>query len=103
MFFNEAQMLVFGLVFWLFWFGDDMLDLFKKSKKSDNPFTKKSQRKIFIMIKRTKYGYGKWMDTYFPMKNFICSKVAKSKDFENWIRDKEPVDSIEEVTSYKVH
>ena len=32
MFFNEAQMLVFGLVFWLFWFGDDLLDLIKKSK-----------------------------------------------------------------------
>ena len=36
MFFNEAQMLVFGLVFWLFWFGDDLLDLLKKSRKSDN-------------------------------------------------------------------
>jgi hypothetical protein len=28
---------------------------------------------------------------------------GKIEDFENWIRDKEPVDSIEDVTSYKVH
>ena len=78
MFYDEMQMLVFGLVFWLFWFGDDLLDLLKKSKKSDNS-TKKSQRKIFITIKRIKYGCGKWMATYFPMKNFIYSKAAKSK------------------------
>ena len=31
----------------------------------------------------------------------VCA--VKIEDFENWIRDKEPVDSIEDVTSYKVH
>ena len=29
--------------------------------------------------------------------------LSKIKDFENWIRDKKPVDSIEDVTFYKVH
>ena len=71
-------MLVFGLVFWLFWFGDDLLNLLKKSKKLII-LSKKSQKKIFIMTKKTKYGCGKWMGTYFPMKNFICSKAVKSK------------------------
>ena len=31
------------------------------------------------MTRRTKYGYGKWMNTYFPKKSFTCNKAAKSK------------------------
>ena len=34
---------------------------------------------------------------------FHMQQGGKIEDFENWIRDKEPVDSIEDVTSYKVH
>ena len=72
-------------------------------KKNSIMPARKFQKKLFIMTKKTKYGCGKWMGTYFPTKNFTCSKAGKIEDFENWVRDKEPVDSIEDVTSYKVH
>ena len=39
-------MLVFGLVFWLFWFGDDLLDLIKKSKKSSTPYDEISEEDL---------------------------------------------------------
>ena len=50
MFFNEAQMLVFGLVFWLFWFGDDLLDLIKKSKRD---FIRHSKNWVEELVKIT--------------------------------------------------
>ena len=83
--------------FWLFWFGDDLLDLLKKSKKSDNPYEEISEEDIYY-DQENKIWFGKWMDTYFPMKNFICSKVAKSKI----LKIGSEIDSIEDVTSYKV-
>ena len=89
MFFNEGQMLVFGLVFWLFWFGDDLLDLLRKSKKSNNPYKEISEEEIYYDQKK-KYGCGKLMDTYFPMKNFICSKAAKSKILKTGSETKNP-------------
>ena len=39
----------------------------------------------------------------FSSEEFHMQQGGKIEDFENWIRDKEPIDSIEDVTSYKVH
>ena len=39
----------------------------------------------------------------FSNEEFHMNQGGKIEDFENWIRDKEPIDSIEDVTSYKVH
>ena len=39
----------------------------------------------------------------FSNEEFHMNQGGNIEDFENWIRDKEPVDSIEDVTSYKVH
>lgn len=39
----------------------------------------------------------------FSNEEFHMQQGGKIEDFENWIRDKEPIDSIEDVTSYKVH
>ena len=102
MFFNEAQMLVFGLVFWLFWFGDDLLDLLKKSKKSNGPHEEISEEDIYYdQVNKV------WLwevDGHLcANEEFHIKQGGKIEDFENWIRDKEPIDSIEEIISYKVH
>ncbi len=102
MFFNEVQMLVFGLVFWLFWFGDDLLDLLKKSKKSDNPYEEISEEDIYYDQENKVWLWE--VDGYlFSNEEFHMQQGGKIEDFENWIRDKEPIDSIEDVMSYRVH
>ena len=102
MFYDEMQMLVFGLVFWLFWFGDDLLDLLKKSKKSDNPYEEISEEDIYY-DQKNKVWLWEVDGHLFSNEEFHMQQGGKIEDFENWIRDKEPVDSIEDVTSYKVH
>ena len=102
MFYDEAQMLVFGLVFWLFWFGDDLLDLLKKSKKSDNPYEEISEEDIYY-DQENKVWLWEFDGHLFSNERFHIQQGGKIEDFENWIRDKEPVDSIEDITSYKVH
>ena len=102
MFYDEMQMLVFGLVFWLFWFGDYLLDLLKKSKKSDNPYEEISEEDIYY-DQKNKVWLWEVDGHLFSNEEFHMQQGGKIEDFENWIRDKEPVDSIEDVTSYKVH
>ena len=102
MFFNEAQMLVFGLVFWLFWFGDDLLDLLKKSKKSDNPYEEISEEDIYY-DQKNKIWLWDGEGHLFSNEEFHMQQGGKIKDFENWIRDKEPIDSIEDVIYKKLN
>ena len=102
MFYDEMQMLVFGLVFWLFWFGDDLLDLLKKSKKPYNPYEEISEEDIYY-DRENKIWLWEVDGHLFSNEEFHMQQGGKIQDFENWIRDKEPVDSIEDVTSYKVH
>ncbi len=103
MFFNEAQMLVFGLVFWLFWFGDDLLDLINKSKKSNKLYEEISEEDIYYDQENKVWLWEVDDGHLFSNEEFHIQQGGKIEDFENWIRDKEPVDSIEEVTSYKFH
>ena len=102
MFLSESQILVFGLVFWLFWFGIDSLYYIYKSKKSGNPHEEISEEDIYYDQENKVWLWevdGHW----FSNEEFHMQQGGKIEDFENWIRDKEPVDSIEDVTSYKVH
>ena len=102
MFYDEMQMLVFGLVFWLIWFGDDLLDLLKKSKKSYNPYEEISEEDIYF-DQKNKVWLWEVDGHLFSNEEFHMQQGGKIEDFENWIRNKEPIDSIEDVTSYKVH
>ena len=102
MFFNEAQMLIVGLIFGLFWFGIDFLCFIYKSKKSDNPYEEISEEEIYY-DDESKVWLWEVDGHLFSNEEFHMQQGGKIEDFENWIRDKEPVDSIEDVTSYKVH
>ena len=102
MFYDEAQMLVFGLVFWLFWFGDDLLDLLKKSKKSDNPYEEISDEEIYY-DQKNKIWLWEVDGHLFSNEEFHMQQGGKIEDFEDWIRDKEPIDSIEDVIYKKLN
>ena len=102
MFFNEAQMLIVGLIFGLFWFSIDFLYYIYKSKKSDNPFEEISKEEIYY-DQENKVWLWEVDGHLFSNEEFHMQQGGKIKDFENWIRDKEPIDSIDDMTSYKVH
>ena len=102
MFFNETQMLVFGLIFWLLCIGINFLHYFYKSRKFDDPCEEISEEEIYY-DKENKLWLWEMDGHLFSNKEFHMQQGGKIEDFENWIRDKEPVDSIEEVTSYKFH
>ena len=102
MFLSESQILVFGLVFSLFWFGIDFLYYIYKSKKSGNPHEEISEEDIYY-DQENKVWLWEVDGHLFFNEEFHMQQGGKIEDFENWIRDKEPVDSIEDVTSYKVH
>jgi len=102
MFFNEAQILLLGLIFWLFWFGFAFLCFLNKSKKSDNPFEEISEEEIYYDQENRVWLWE--IDGHlFSNEEFHMKQGGKIEDFENWIRDKEPIDSIDDMTSYKVH
>tara|TARA_Y100001958_G_C20676104_1_gene193067 strand:+ start:90 stop:398 length:309 start_codon:yes stop_codon:yes gene_type:complete len=102
MFFNEAQMLIVGLIFGLFWYGIDFLSYIYRSKKSHNPYEEISEEDIYY-DQENKVWLWEVDGHLFSNEEFHMQQGGKIEDFENWIRDKEPVDSIEDVTSYKVH
>ena len=102
MFFNEVQILIFGLIFWLFWFGIDFLYYIYRSKKSYNPYEEISEEDIYF-DQENKVWLWEVDGHLFSNEEFHMNQGGKIEDFENWIRDKEPIDSIEDVTSYKFH
>ena len=102
MFFNEAQMLIVGLIFGLFWYCIDFLFYIYSSKKSDNPCEEISEEDIYY-DQENKVWLWEVDGHLFSNEEFHIQQGGEIKDFENWIRDKEPVDSIEDVTSYKFH
>ena len=102
MFFNEAQMLIVGLIFGLFWYGIDFLYYVYKSKKSENPYEEISEENIYY-DQENKVWLWEVDGHLFSNEEFHVQQGGKIEDFENWIRDKEPVDSIEDVTSNIVH
>ena len=83
-------------------FGDDLLDLLKKSKKPYNPYEEISEEDIYY-DQENKIWLWEVDGHLFSNEEFHMQQGGKIEDFENWIRDKEPIDSIEDVTSYKVH
>ena len=102
MFFNEAQMLIVSLVLWFLYLGIIFLRYFYKSKKSDNPYEEISEEGIYY-DQENKVWLWEVDGHLFSNEEFHMQQGGKIEDFENWIRDKEPVDSIEDATSYKVH
>ena len=74
----------------------------KKSKKSDNPYEEISEEDIYY-DQENKIWLWEVDGHLFSNEEFHMKQGGKIEDFENWIRDKEPIDSIEDVTSYKVH
>ena len=102
MFFNEAQMLIVGLVFWLLYLGVIFLRYLYKSKKPNNACEEISDEQIYY-DEENKVWLWEVDGHLFSNEEFHMQQGGKIEDFENWIRDKEPVDSIEDVTSYKVH
>jgi len=102
MFFNEAQILVFGLVFWLSCLGINFLYYLYKSKKSNSDCEEISEEDIYY-DEENKVWLWEVDGHLFSNEDFHMQQGGKIEDFENWILDKEPVDSIEDVTSYKVH
>ena len=102
MFFNEAQILIVGLVLWLLYLGIIFLRYLYKSKKSNNAYEEISEEAIYY-DQENKVWLWEVDGHLFSNEEFHMRQGGKIEDFENWIRDKEPVDSIEDVTSYKVH
>ncbi len=102
MFFNEAQMLIVGLVLWLLYLGIISLHYLNKSKKPNNAYEEISKEAIYY-DKVNKVWLWEVDGHLFSNEEFHIKQGGKIEDFENWIRDKEPIDSIEDVTSYKVH
>ena len=102
MFFNEAQMLIVGLVLWLLYLGIIFLRYLYKSKKPNNASEEISEEAIYY-DQENKVWLWEVDGHLFSNEEFHMQQGGKIEDFENWIRDKEPVDSIEDVTSYKVH
>ena len=89
MFFNEVQILVFGMVFWLFWFGDDLLELLKKSNKSDNPYEEISDEDIFELATNSGAAECKSNNDFheiqcFPKDIYIVKKELE-KNIKNFI------------------
>lgn len=100
MFFNEAQMLIFGLIFWLFWLGIDLIYYIYKSKKSYNPCEEISEEDIYY-DQKNKVWLWEVDGHLFSNEEFHMNQGGNIEDFENWIRDKEPIDSMENVISKK--
>ena len=102
MFFNEEQMLIVGLVLWLLYLGIIFLRYLYKSKKLNNAYEEISEEAIYY-DQENKVWLWEVDGHLFSNEEFHMQQGGKIEDFENWIRDKEPIDSIEDVTSYKVH
>jgi len=102
MFYNEAQMLIVSLVLWLLYLGIIFLHYLYKSKKLNNAYEEISEEDIYY-DQESKVWLWEVDGHLFSNEEFHMQQGGKIEDFENWIRDKEPVDSIEDVTSYKVH
>ena len=102
MFYNEAQMLIVGLVLWLLYLGIIFLRYLYKSKKLNNTYEKISEEDIYY-DPESKIWLWEIDGHLFSNEEFHIQQGGKIKDFENWIRDKEPVDSIEDCTSNKIH
>ena len=102
MFFNEEQMLIVGLILWLLYLGIIFLSYLYKSKKLNNAYEEISEEAIYF-DQENKVWLWEVDGHLFSNEEFHMQQGGKIEDFENWIRDKEPVDSIEDVTSYKVH
>ena len=102
MFFNEAQILIVGLVLWLLYLGIIFLRYLYKPKKPNNACEEISEEAIYY-DKENKVWLWEVDGHLFSNEEFHMQQGGKIEDFENWIRDKEPVVSIEDATSYKVH
>ena len=102
MFYNEAQMLIVSLVLWLFYLGIIFLRYLYKSKKLNNAYEEISEEDIYY-DPENKIWLWEIDGHLFSNEEFHIQQGGEIKDFENWIRDKEPVDSIEDITSYKFH
>ena len=102
MFFNEEQMLIVGLILWLLYLAIIFLRYLYTSKKLNNAYEEISEEVIYY-DQKNKVWLWEVDGHLFSNEEFHMQQGGKIEDFENWIRDKEPVDSIEEVTSYKVH
>ena len=102
MFFEEFYLFVFGLLFWPFWVACILVNLLSESKEPSNPHKEISEEDIYY---DPQYKIWLWeIDGHlFSNEEFHIQQGGKIKDFENWIRDKEPVDSIEDYTSNKIH
>lgn len=97
-------MLVFGLVFWLFWFGIDFLYYLHKSKKPNNSYEEISEEDIYY-DEKNKVWLWEVDGHLLTDQDFHTKQGGKIEDFENWIKDneKEPIDSIESVISKKLN
>ena len=103
MFFNEAQMLIVGLVLWLLYLGIISAQFIKEIQKTNNPFEEISEEDIYYDQENKVWLWEVDGHLFSNFEEFHMQQGGKIEDFENWIRDKEPIDSIEDVTSYKVH
>ena len=79
--------------------GDRMID---RGLKSLFPYEEISKEEIYY-DQENKVWLWEVDGHLFSNEEFHMQQGGKIEDFENWIRDKEPIDSIEDVTSYKVH
>ena len=95
-------MLIVGLVLWLLYLGIIFLHYLYKSKKPNNTCEEISDEHIHY-DEENKVWLWEVDGHLFSNEEFHMRQGGKIEDFENWIRDKESVDSIEDVTSYKVH
>ena len=102
MFYNESQMLIVGLVLWLLYLGIIFLRYIYESKKLNNADEEILEEAIYY-DQENKVWLWEVDGHLFSNEEFHMQQGGKIEDFENLIRDKEPIDSIEDVTSYKVH
>ncbi|MFL2732021.1 MAG: hypothetical protein ACJ0HB_00900 [Gammaproteobacteria bacterium] len=102
MFFEEVYLFFFGLLFWLFWVACILVNLLSESKEPSNSQEEISEEDIYY-DPENKIWLWEIDGHLFSNEEFHIQQGGKIKDFENWTRDKEPVDSIEDYTSNKIH
>ena len=95
-------MLIVGLVLWLLYLGIISLRYLYKSIKPNNAYEEISEEAVYY-DQENKVWLWEVDGHLFSNEEFHVQQGGKLEDFKNWIRDKESVDSIEDVTSYKVH
>ena len=102
MFFNETQMLVFGLIFWLLCIAINFPYYFYKPKKYGDPCEEISKENVYFDEEKKVWLWE--VDGHlFANEDFHIKQGGKIEDFENWIKEKEPIDSIESVISKKLN